>query len=52
MQGYCPKCRSRLYPVDEEYMRKHGVCSYCVTVQKLNRPKPKKKRPIIRIFKE
>jgi hypothetical protein len=28
---HCPKCGSRLYPVDEQYMEKAGVCSYCVT---------------------
>ena len=28
---YCPKCKSRLYPIDEEYMKKYGKCSYCVT---------------------
>ena len=28
---YCPKCHSRLYPVDDKPMREKGVCSYCVT---------------------
>lgn len=28
---YCPKCKSRLYPQDVEYMTAAGVCSYCVT---------------------
>jgi DNA-directed RNA polymerase subunit M/transcription elongation factor TFIIS len=28
---YCPKCKSRLYPDDEKYMKAVGVCSYCVT---------------------
>jgi hypothetical protein len=31
---YCPKCKSRLYPIDEKPMKKHGVCSYCVTYKK------------------
>lgn len=37
---YCPKCRSRLYPGDADYMRDHGVCSYCVTYAK-RKPAPK-----------
>jgi len=28
---YCPKCKSRLYSGDDEYMDKAGVCSSCVT---------------------
>jgi hypothetical protein len=28
---YCPSCKSRLFPLDNEYMEKHGKCSYCVT---------------------
>lgn len=28
---YCPKCKSRLYPIDTDAIKKHGVCSYCVT---------------------
>ena len=30
--GYCPKCKSRLYPQDEEYMMATGFCGYCVTM--------------------
>lgn len=41
--SYCPKCGSRLYPIDEEYIRKHGVCSYCVTVKRMYEPKKQKK---------
>jgi hypothetical protein len=33
-EGYCPKCGSRLYPADEEYIEKAGVCSDCVTWDK------------------
>ena len=29
--GYCPKCGSKLFPGDSQYMEKTGVCSYCVT---------------------
>lgn len=29
--GYCPRCKSRLYPADEESMNAVGVCSYCTT---------------------
>lgn len=32
---YCPKCKSKLYPIDEKYMKEHGVCSYCVTFNKV-----------------
>jgi hypothetical protein len=28
---YCPKCKSRIFPGDEEYLNVAGVCSYCVT---------------------
>jgi hypothetical protein len=28
---YCPKCKSKLYPADTEYMRHYGICSYCYT---------------------
>ena len=28
---YCPKCKSRLSPQDDEYIQAAGVCSYCVT---------------------
>jgi len=28
---YCPKCKSLLYPIDEEYMAERGICSYCCT---------------------
>jgi DNA-directed RNA polymerase subunit M/transcription elongation factor TFIIS len=28
---YCPKCKSCLYPIDEEYMAERGMCSYCCT---------------------
>ena len=31
---YCPKCRSKLYPVDDEYMKKYGLCSYCISFKK------------------
>lgn len=31
MFNYCPKCKSRLYPIDNDYIIKTGVCSYCVT---------------------
>ena len=33
-EGYCPKCGSRLYPGDEDYINKTGVCSHCVTYDK------------------
>jgi transcription initiation factor TFIIIB Brf1 subunit/transcription initiation factor TFIIB len=33
-EGYCPRCGSRLYPADEEYMLVCGVCSGCVTWDK------------------
>jgi hypothetical protein len=33
-EGYCPKCASRLYSGDAEYMDKTGVCSNCVTYDK------------------
>lgn len=29
--SYCPKCKSRLFPQDDEYIANAGVCSYCVT---------------------
>ncbi len=29
--SYCPKCKSLLYPADEKYIVKVGVCSGCVT---------------------
>lgn len=29
--GYCPRCGSRLYPADAEYMKATGGCSGCVT---------------------
>lgn len=32
--GYCPKCKSRLFPADDDYMEKAGVCSACVTWDK------------------
>ena len=32
--GYCPKCNSKLYPLDEKYMREFNMCSYCVTYSK------------------
>ena len=28
--GYCPKCKSRLYEGDTQYMEIVGVCSSCV----------------------
>lgn len=28
---YCPKCKSRLYSGDQEYIEATGVCSYCVS---------------------
>lgn len=28
---YCPKCKSKLFPIDAEYIRKFGICSYCIT---------------------
>lgn len=28
---HCPRCRSRLYPIDADYMAQHGICSACVT---------------------
>lgn len=34
--GYCPKCGSRLYPADEEYMQVVGVCGDCVSFDKPN----------------
>ena len=32
--AYCPECKSRLYPGDEEYMKEYGKCSYCVSWSK------------------
>jgi hypothetical protein len=29
--NYCPRCGSRLFQSDDEYMQLAGVCSYCVT---------------------
>jgi len=29
MLKYCPKCYSKLYPVDDKPMQQLGVCSYC-----------------------
>jgi len=29
--GYCPRCASRLYPGDDPYIKRAGVCSFCVT---------------------
>ena len=34
MAGYCPKCKSKIYPLDVDYLAKYGVCSYCVTYKK------------------
>jgi DNA-directed RNA polymerase subunit M/transcription elongation factor TFIIS len=31
MGTYCPKCKSRLYPGDEDYMDAVNVCSGCVS---------------------
>lgn len=31
MSEYCPNCKSRLYPIDTEFMKKYHVCSSCVT---------------------
>jgi hypothetical protein len=28
---YCPTCKSKLHPMDEDYMTEYGECSYCVT---------------------
>lgn len=28
--SYCPKCKSRLYAGDSEYIEVTGVCSFCV----------------------
>ena len=33
-EGYCPKCKSRLYPNDEEPMEAAGVCGDCVAWDK------------------
>lgn len=32
--GYCYRCGSKLYPADDDYIKKYGVCSYCVTFGK------------------
>lgn len=29
--GYCPRCKSKLYPDDARYMQGAGVCGSCVT---------------------
>jgi hypothetical protein len=29
--SYCPKCKSKLWPDDDKYIKATGVCSYCVT---------------------
>lgn len=26
---HCPKCKSRLYPADDQSMATAGLCSYC-----------------------
>lgn len=31
---YCPKCKSKLFPEDDNYIKVTGVCSYCVTYSK------------------
>lgn len=31
---YCPKCKSRLFPGDQESISLVGVCSYCTTWDK------------------
>lgn len=28
---YCPRCRSRCYPIDAAYLARTGVCSACAT---------------------
>lgn len=42
MSDYCPKCSSRLYPLDVEYIKKYGVCSYCGTFHGANKIDPEK----------
>jgi len=32
MFGYCVLCGSKLYPLDDDYIKVFGICSYCVTV--------------------
>jgi len=39
MSDYCPKCKSRLYPLDTEYIKNHNMCSYCVTFTNQNKMK-------------
>lgn len=34
---YCPRCKSRLFPIDEDYIREHGKCSYCCTYPAVKR---------------
>lgn len=31
---YCPRCKSRLYPVDDESMNLVNACSYCSNTNK------------------
>jgi hypothetical protein len=38
MPLYCPECKSRLYPVDNEFIAKYGKCSACVTWKTKNPP--------------
>lgn len=39
-EGCCPRCGSRLYPADEEYMAVCGVCSDCVSWDRSGKYKP------------
>lgn len=32
MFGYCGSCGSKLYPLDDDYIKAFGICSHCVTV--------------------
>ena len=31
---YCPRCKSKLYPIDDESMNLVNVCSYCSSTNK------------------
>jgi len=41
---YCPRCKSRLYPIDKKYIDKYSVCSNCITYEKKESIKWKQKQ--------
>jgi len=34
---YCPICKDRLCPEDEEYIKKYNMCRHCVTFLRLHK---------------